>query len=61
METYFKVKGKQFPKFEKKNLQLNIVEKTCQEYSLSTGEKVASVHPPQATVQIRKDVLAVPY
>lgn len=36
METYFKVKGKQFLKFEKKNLQLNIVEKTCQEYSLST-------------------------
>ncbi|GMN49164.1 hypothetical protein TIFTF001_018340 [Ficus carica] len=34
---------------------------SCQEYSLSTGEKVASVHPPQATVQIQKDVLAGPY
>lgn len=46
METYFKTKGKQFPKFEKKIPQLNTVEKIHQEYSLSTGEKVSSIHPP---------------
>ncbi|MCV5002938.1 hypothetical protein OFM39_25060, partial [Escherichia coli] len=41
--------------------QLNVVEKISQEFTLAKGEKVIAIHPPEATVQIQKDVVAVPY
>ena len=70
LKDYFELKGLKVPEFKRPQLnkvekseepQLNVVEKISQEFTLAKGEKVIAIHPPEATVQIKKDVVAVPY
>lgn len=59
LRNYLKLKNLKVPEFREP--QVNTLEKISQEFTLAKGEKVNSIHPPDATVQIQKDVLAVPY